>query len=184
MLNGYLYDATATETGPAYMLGKRYYSDLTETGAQQIAHDFSREILETLGLGMGLAGSRIYFVSDRTGQSEIWSMDYDGQNLKQHTNYNNITITPRFPPTDRGSPSPATPTDCPRSTCIRSRPGASSPSTIRTPRSTPRPTLRPTASRSSTRLRSPDVRRSTLQTLTVGICAGYRILDRLTLTRL
>ncbi|MCB1022269.1 MAG: PD40 domain-containing protein [Acidobacteria bacterium] len=94
VLNGYLYDATATETGPAYMLGKRYYSDLTETGAQQIAHDFSREILETLGLGMGLAGSRIYFVSDRTGQSEIWSMDYDGQNLKQHTNYNNITITP------------------------------------------------------------------------------------------
>ena len=94
VLNGYLYDATATETGPAYMLGKRYYSDLTEQGAQQIAHDFSREILQTLGLGTGLAGTRIYFVSDRTGQSEIWSMDYDGQNLKQHTNYNNITITP------------------------------------------------------------------------------------------
>jgi TolB protein len=94
VLNGFLYDATAAQSDAAYMLGKRYYSDLTEQGAQQIAHDFSREILQTLGLGTGLAGTRIYFVSNRTEQSEIWSMDYDGQNLKQHTNYNNITITP------------------------------------------------------------------------------------------
>lgn len=94
VLNGYLYDATATQGAAAFMLGKRYYSDLNEAGAQQIAHDFSREILETLGLGTGLAGTRIYFVSDRTGTSEIWSMDYDGQNLKQHTNYNVITTTP------------------------------------------------------------------------------------------
>ena len=102
VLNGYLYDATATQGAQAFMLGKRYYSDLNEAGAQQIAHDFSREILQTLGLGTGLAGTRIYFVSDRTGQSEVWSMDYDGQNLKQHTNYNNITITPPFRLTARG----------------------------------------------------------------------------------
>ena len=94
VLNGYLYDVTAPSGAAAFMLGKRYYAGLSEDGARQIAHDFSRDILEALALGPGLAGSRIYFVSDRTGQSEIWSMDYDGQNLKQHTGYDNITITP------------------------------------------------------------------------------------------
>ena len=29
-----------------------------------------------------LAGSKIYFVSNRTGSKEIWSMDYDGANQK------------------------------------------------------------------------------------------------------
>ncbi len=93
-LNGYLYDVTAPNGAAAFMLGKRYYAELSEEGARQIAHDFSRDILEALALGPGLAGTRIYFVSDRTGTSEIWSMDYDGQNLKQHTGYDVITITP------------------------------------------------------------------------------------------
>jgi TolB protein len=43
-----------------------------------------------------LAGTKIYFVSGRTGRGikEIWSMDYDGSNQRQITHYNNLTSYP------------------------------------------------------------------------------------------
>jgi TolB protein len=94
VLSGYLYDVTAADLAAAHIFGKRYYSNIDEDGARQLAHDFSRDILERLGLGTGLAGTKIYFVSRRTGTPEIWSMDYDGSNQKQVTFYKNITITP------------------------------------------------------------------------------------------
>lgn len=98
VLNGWVYDVTQDQLQAAYILGKRYYGSMDEQGAQRVAHDFSRDILQRLGLGIGLAGSRIYFRSDRSGASEIWSMDYDGKNLKQHTDYKNITMTPAVSP--------------------------------------------------------------------------------------
>lgn len=98
VLNGWVYDATVEQVQAAYVFGKRYYGSLDEAGAQRVAHDFSRDILQTLGLGTGLAGTRIYFRSDRSGFAEIWSMDYDGTNLKQHTNYKNIVMTPAVSP--------------------------------------------------------------------------------------
>ncbi len=98
VLNGWVYDVTQDQVAAAYVFGKRYYGALDEDGARRVAHDFSRDILQNLGLGVGLAGSRIYFVSDRSGASEIWSMDYDGANIKQHTNYKNISITPAVSP--------------------------------------------------------------------------------------
>ncbi len=98
VLNGWVYDVTQQQINAAYVFGKRYYAEMDAAGAREIAHDFSRDILQNLGLGVGLAGSRIYFVSDRTGHKEIWSMTYDGKNLKQHTNYRNITITPAVSP--------------------------------------------------------------------------------------
>jgi TolB protein len=98
VLSGYLYDVTAADLAAAHVFGKRYYAELNEEGARLLAHDFSRDILERLGLGPGLAGTRIYFVSNRTGSKEIWSMDYDGSNQKQLTFYNNITVTPAVSP--------------------------------------------------------------------------------------
>lgn len=98
VLNGWVYDVTQEQLNAAYVFGKRYYAEMDADGAREIAHDFSRDILQNLGLGTGLAGTRIYFVSDRTGNKEIWSMDYDGKNLKQHTNYRNICITPAISP--------------------------------------------------------------------------------------
>lgn len=98
VLSGYLYDVTAADLSAAHIFGKRYYSAIDEEGARQLAHDFSRDILERLGLGPGLAGSKIYFVSRRTGAPEIWSMDYDGTNQKQLTFYKNITVTPAVSP--------------------------------------------------------------------------------------
>lgn len=98
VLNGYVYDATQEQASTAYVFGKRYYAALDERGAEEVAHDFSRDILQNLGLGIGLAGSRIYFVSDRTGSQEIFAMDYDGSNVEQLTNYKNICTIPSVSP--------------------------------------------------------------------------------------
>jgi TolB protein len=98
VLSGYLYDVTAADLSAAHIFGKRYYSNMDDEGVRQLAHDFSKDILERLGLGPGLAGSKIYFVSRRTGSKEIWSMDYDGSNQKQITFYKNITVTPSVSP--------------------------------------------------------------------------------------
>ena len=98
VLSGYLYDAGAEEVRNAHIFGKRYFSTTDVAGARQLAHEFARDILQNLGLGIGLAGSRIYFVSDRTGSKEIWAMDYDGKNQQQITRYNSISLHPAVSP--------------------------------------------------------------------------------------
>ena len=97
-LSGYLYDVTAEDSGAAFIFGKRYFANLDAKGARRLAHDFSRDVLGKLGLGTGLAGTRIYFVSDRTGHREIWAMDYDGSNQTQITNYKHLSLTPTVSP--------------------------------------------------------------------------------------
>ena len=53
VLNGFVYDATIDPVQAAYVFGKRYYGSLDQAGAKKVAHDFSREILQNLGLGKG-----------------------------------------------------------------------------------------------------------------------------------
>ncbi len=98
ILTAYLYDVTAEALSGAHMFGKRYYASKDEDGARQLAHDFSRDVLQNLGLGTGLAATRIYFVSNRTGNDEIWAMDYDGTNQKALTSYKNLSLTPAVSP--------------------------------------------------------------------------------------
>jgi len=98
VLSGYLYDAAAGEVRNAHIFGKRYFSTPDVAGARQLAHEFARDVLQNLGLGMGLAGSRIYFISDRTGAKEVWTMDYDGKNQQQITRYDSISIHPAVSP--------------------------------------------------------------------------------------
>ncbi len=53
------------------------------------------------GLGGGINGiaeTKIYFVSSRTGTKEIWAMDYDGQNQHQITHLGSISLSPRVSP--------------------------------------------------------------------------------------
>ena len=98
VLSGFLYDVGRQEQGAAHIFGKRYFAPRGSEGARQLAHDLSRDILQNLGLGAGLAGSKIYFVSKRTGHQEIWSMDYDGRNQRALTDYENLTLTPAVSP--------------------------------------------------------------------------------------
>ena len=53
----------------------------------------------------GIAESQIYFVSDRSGHKEIWTMDYDGANQQQLTHLGSFRSRRVFRPTARGSPS-------------------------------------------------------------------------------
>src|SRR5204862_40786 len=52
-----------------------------------------------LGGGIpGIAESKIYFVSTRTGHKEIWAMDYDGANQHALTHLGSISLSPRVSP--------------------------------------------------------------------------------------
>ena len=75
------------------MIGKIYTGTLDEAGANKVAEEFAADILKQFG-GVSLMGTKIYFVSDRTGNKEIWSMDYDGSNQKPITSYRSITTVP------------------------------------------------------------------------------------------
>lgn len=97
VLSGWLFDVNQSSVASAQLFGKRYFATLDESGARKVAHEFAADIIAKFG-GESLDGSHIYFVSDRTGNKEIWSMDYDGANQKQITHYRSTSITPSVSP--------------------------------------------------------------------------------------
>ncbi len=96
MLSGYVSDVTQESAAASFIFGKRYFSGANSTGARGMAFDFARDILLNLGLGSGLAGTRIYYVHRDAGddRKEIWAMDYDGRNKQRITNYRALCLTP------------------------------------------------------------------------------------------
>jgi TolB protein len=96
-VDGYLYDTTP-QASPAYLLGKRYTDTATDESARIIAHELANAIVERLGGGTGIYLSRIYFISKRSGDLEVWAMDYDGANQQQITHLHSITYSPRVSP--------------------------------------------------------------------------------------
>jgi TolB protein len=97
VLYGWLYNVQLPSTQGAQLIGKIYTGTLDEAGARKVAEEFAADILKQFG-GISLMGTKIYFVSDRTGNKEIWSMDYDGSNQKQITSYRSITTFPCVSP--------------------------------------------------------------------------------------
>ena len=95
-LSGWLYDVTKGEISAAHVFGKRYLSDNDVEGARRLAHEFSTDIMQKLGAGKGMAGSRVYFVSNRTGSKEIWVMDHDGSNQRALTQYGSLSMSPEI----------------------------------------------------------------------------------------
>jgi TolB protein len=94
---GWLFD-TSNATSPQ-VLGKQYNEVANEDMARTIAHRFADEIISRLGGGVnGIAESKIYFVSTRTGTKQIWGMDYDGENQHQITHSSDISLSPRISP--------------------------------------------------------------------------------------
>lgn len=97
LVQGWLFDAK--NTAAPQILGKQYQEAATADNARLIAHRFADEIIYRLGGGIqGVAESRIYFVSQRTGHKEIWAMDYDGNGQEQLTRLNSIALSPRVSP--------------------------------------------------------------------------------------
>jgi TolB protein len=95
VLYGYVNDTRTPGSQP--LLSKRYFGSMDEAGVRKVAHEFAADIIAQFG-GASLAGSKIYFVSTRTGNKEIWSMDFDGTNQKQLTFNRSINIEPAISP--------------------------------------------------------------------------------------
>lgn len=96
-VQGWLFDAK--NTASPQILGKQYQEAATADNARLIAHRFADEIIFRLGGGIpGVAESRIYFISNRTGNKEVWAMDYDGAGEEQLTKLKSIALSPRVSP--------------------------------------------------------------------------------------
>jgi TolB protein len=98
VLFGWLYDISqAANLQGAQALGKIYTGPLNQDGAVQVAHQYAADILAIFGV-KSLIGTRIVFVSGRTGAKEIWTMSWDGTNQKPLTHYGAISSFPSVSP--------------------------------------------------------------------------------------
>src|SRR5208282_257321 len=98
-VDAWLSDVRTPGAPPA--IGKRYPGSVTTEDVRRVAHEFADEIVMRLSGGVpGIAKTRIAFVSSRSGNKEIWMMDYDGQEQQQLTRARTIAVTPRWSPDD------------------------------------------------------------------------------------
>src|ERR1700731_1042018 len=96
-VQGWLYDVK--NIASPQVLDRQYQDTATSDAVRLMAHKFADEIIFRLGGGIpGIAESQIYFVSSRSGHKEIWAMDYDGNNQRQVTHLNSISLSPRISP--------------------------------------------------------------------------------------
>ena len=75
------------------VLAKRYFGPVSREGAKKVASEFAADIMAQFG-GKSLLGTKIYFISDRTGSKEVWQMNYDGTEQKPVTSYGNTARMP------------------------------------------------------------------------------------------
>lgn len=96
-VDGWLNDVRSAALPP--VMGKVYRGAATDPQVRTFAHQFAEEIIERLSGGLpGIATTKIAFVSARSGNKEIWVMDYDGANQQQLTHLRSIALTPRWSP--------------------------------------------------------------------------------------
>jgi TolB protein len=97
VVQGWLVDVNNANTPP--VLAKQYREKASEESARKIAHQFANEIIMRLGGGVnGIAETKIFFISNRTGHKEVWQMDYDGNGQQAITKQGSIALSPRISP--------------------------------------------------------------------------------------
>ncbi len=80
-------------------LQKIYRGPATDNDARRLAHQFADDIIGRLSGGLpGVSQTQIAYVSSKSGNKEIWVMDYDGANQHQLTHLKSIALTPRWSP--------------------------------------------------------------------------------------
>jgi len=79
-----------------FAFAKRYRAGVT--ASQVVAHTLANDIVQVFTGRPGPFLSRIAFVSDRSGSSEIWVMDWDGANPIQLTKHGAIALAPTWSP--------------------------------------------------------------------------------------
>ena len=78
------------------LLEKNYRSEAYAW--RQLAHQLADDIVLQFTGEPGIAHTRIAFANSRTGQKEIYLVDYDGANLLQMTQYRSLALLPRWSP--------------------------------------------------------------------------------------
>jgi TolB protein len=101
VLYGYVYDTRQQNPQSAQLMFDRLTDSPNEAGAISLAHKFANDIIVKFG-GASLLGTRIYFVSDRGAAgkfgTELWVMDWDGNNQRQLTHLGGQVAYPAVSP--------------------------------------------------------------------------------------
>jgi TolB protein len=97
VISGWLFDVRNPSSEP--VISKIYRGAPTDAQVRKFAHQFADEIISRLSGGLPSVGStQIAFVSLRSGNKEIWVMDYDGADQRPLTKLHTISLTPRWSP--------------------------------------------------------------------------------------
>ncbi len=94
-LNMEVYEASGSK-----LLFKKTYTG-KEGELRSIGHAFCADLVELLTGKRSVFGSKIVFVSNKTGCKEIYECDFDGQELEQLTNSRSISMNPTLSPDGR-----------------------------------------------------------------------------------
>ncbi|MBI3079100.1 MAG: Tol-Pal system beta propeller repeat protein TolB [Deltaproteobacteria bacterium] len=81
------------------LTGKEYRAQLRDV--RKVAHRMANEILYQFTGEEGVFETRIAFVSTRTGNKELFLMDYDGFGVQQLTSHRSINLSPAWTPDGR-----------------------------------------------------------------------------------
>jgi len=82
--------------GDKDLLGKRYTSDKEEY--KTLAHTIANDIVFAITGRKGIFLSKIAFACDRTGKKEIYTMNFDGSEVRQITRIRSIALGPAWSP--------------------------------------------------------------------------------------
>jgi TolB protein len=92
----YVVEGRLIDASGATQLAKRYRG--TPGALGRTAHLLANELLKALNGRPGVFLSQIAFASNRTGNWEIWLMDWDGANQRRITFHNALSILPSWSP--------------------------------------------------------------------------------------
>jgi TolB protein len=82
---------TLSERGGKALIDRSYSGN-----ARAQANAFANDIVQALTGTKGIAGSKLAFVSTRSGHKEIYTVEVDGSGLVQHTNDSKLSVSPRL----------------------------------------------------------------------------------------
>jgi len=82
-----------------FLVGKRYEGDIKNL--RDIVHRVSNEITYQITGEKGVFDTKIAFVSNMSGNKEIYAIDFDGHDLRQLTSNRSINLSPAWSPDGR-----------------------------------------------------------------------------------
>ena len=82
--------------GGDLIIGKRYKGDRSRV--RDIMHRFADEIILKMTGERGMSSSKLVFVSKRSGNTELYQIDFDGNNLMKLTNDASLVLAPSVSP--------------------------------------------------------------------------------------